>query len=173
MESPKPQDSLFAGKLLVAMAAKLSSELSTFSGWMITAFGALLGVMLANIESVTKFIPVKALGWSVSIFLSAVALHVIQRYLASIVAGSVAAGEAAEAIPPHDNVDMRYVLGQLEQSTLWPTRLLVRWSNSKIANGDLAVAGRMNARLAQIQAWLVFFQLGLVLWAAYSIARAL
>lgn len=126
---------------------------------MITGFGALLGLMLTNIESVSKFVPASVLGCSISIFLVAVVLHVVQRYLASIVISSTAVGKEVESIPIIGEINIQFVLNQLEASTLWPTRLLVKWSNAKISAGDLAVSGRVNAVMAQIQAWLVFTQL--------------
>lgn len=173
MEKPTSTDSYFVGKVLSLMAARLSAELSTFAGWMLTGFGALLGLILTNIESVSKFVPASSIGSSISIFLSAVVLHVVQRYLASIVASSTAIGKEIESIPAIGEINIQFLLRELEASTLWPTRLLVKWSNAKIREGDLAVGGRVNAVIAQLQAWMVFSQLILIIWAAYTIAKEL
>ena len=45
---PKINESIYAGKMLRTMAAAVNSELSTFSSWMIAAFGAAIGLLLAS-----------------------------------------------------------------------------------------------------------------------------
>jgi len=140
---------------------------------MILGFGAILGLVLANIDTVSKFVAPDALGLAIKLFLVAVVFNVLQRYMASIVSASVTLTGEIEAMPVHPNADMAALMGQLEDATLWPTKLMVRWSNRKIATGDFAVGGRLNARLAQAQAWFVFVQLIAVVSAALVIANAL
>jgi hypothetical protein len=167
------QDRIFAGRVLTAMASRVSAELGTFSSWMVAGFAAVLGLLVANLEAISRFITPDALGIAITFFLVAVVLHVFQRYMAAIVNASVALGKEVEAFPVHANLDIVFFSQQIEQATLWPMRFMVRWSNARILAGDLAVAGRLNAWLAQAQAWLVFFQLVAVVASASVIAMAL
>lgn len=173
MKSASPQDSIFAGRVLTAMANRVSSELVAFSSWILLGFGAILGLVLANIQTVSKFVAPESLGFAVKLFLVAVIFNVLQRYMAAIVSASVTLAKEVEAMPIHPNADMAAFLGEIEAATLWPMKIMVRWSSRKIAAGDFAVGGRLNARLAQAQAWFVFVQLIVVVAAALVIANAL
>lgn len=173
MKNVSPQDSIFAGRVLTAMANRVSSELVSFSSWMVLGFGAILGLVLANIDTVSKFVAPNAFGLAVKLFLVAVIFNVLQRYMAAIVSASVTLAKEVEAMPVHPNADIAAFMHQIEDATLWPMKLMVRWSNRKIAAGDFAVGGRLNARLAQAQAWFVFAQLIAVVAAALVIANAL
>jgi hypothetical protein len=155
------------------MASRVSENLATFSSWLVGSFAAILGLLIANINSVSKFVPAESLGSSASLFLVAVGFHVIQRYLAAIVAGSVAAGREAEALPTPESLNFVLVMEEIEKSTLWPARIVMRRLLSKVRNGDFAAAGRLNGRLAQVQGILVLAQMVIVICAGYVLAQAL
>lgn len=173
MTTESPRDSIFAGRVLTAMANRVSLELVAFSSWMLLGFGAILGLALANIETVSKFVAPESLGLAVKLFLVAVVFNVLQRYMAAIVSASVTLGKEVEALPIDPNLDIASFSRQIEGATFWPMKLMVRWSNRKIAGGDFAVGGRLTARLAQVQAWFVLVQVIAVLAAALVIANAL
>jgi hypothetical protein len=155
------------------MASRVSENLATFSSWLVGSFAAMLGLLIANIDSVSTFLPAKSVGTSASLFLVAVGFHVIQRYLAAIVAGSVAVGREAEAVPTHESLNFLLVMEEIEKSTFWPVRILMRRTLSKVRNGDFAAGGRLNGKLAQIQGFLVLSQMVVVIGAGYILARAL
>ena len=169
----KPHESGYAAKVLNAMAGSINTQLAAFSSWMVAGFGAVLGLLVANIDTIAPFIPPTIIGGAVKLFLVAVVLNVFQRYLAAIVAGSVTVGKEVESIPITQEIDLSYIIREIERATFWPTRILVRWSNRKVLSGDLAVGGRLNARLAQIQGWLVLVQMIAVVSAIFVIANGL
>lgn len=167
-----PQDSIFAGRVLIAMADQVSSKLA-FTSWMLLGFGGILGLVIANVQTVSKFVAPEALGYAIKLFLIALIFNVLQRYLASIVAASVALGKEIGALPIHENISMPGLSHEIERATLWPMKKMVRWSSKQVTAGDFAVSGRLSARLAQVQAWFVFVELLAVLASALVIANAL
>ena len=169
----KPHDSSLAAKILNAMAGSINSQMTAFSSWMVAGFGAMLGLLVANIDTVSPFIAPAVIGASVKLFLVALVLNVLQRYLAAMVAGSIAVAKEVELIPLDHEVDLSYIVREIEYATFWPTRILVQWSNRKALSGDLAVSGRLNVRLAQIQGWLVLVQMMVVVFSIVLIANGL
>ncbi len=174
MSTQQPvQELIVAGRLLMMMAARVSENLASFASWLIGSFAAVLGLLVANVDSVSQFLPSKSLGTATFIFLLAVGLHVIQRYLYAIVAGSVAASREAEELSTPQGLDFSRVMDEIERSSLWPVRILVARAMAKIRNGDFAAGGRLNAKLAQIQGYLVIAQMIIVVWAGSVLGRAL
>lgn len=169
----KPHESGVAAKVLNAMASSINAQLTAFSSWMVAGFGAVLGLLVANVDTIAPFIPPTTIGAAVKLFLVAVVLNVFQRYLAAMVAGSIAVGKEVESIPITQEIDINYIVREIECATFWPTRILVRWSNRKALSGDIAVSGRLNVRLAQIQSWLVLVQMIVVVFTIAIIANAL
>lgn len=167
------KEAIYLRKILTVMAHSLNAELTAFSSWMIAGLGAMIGLLIVNLEKIARFIPPSVVGDAAIWFLAAVALHVVQRYLGAIIAGSVATGKGVESIPFEAGMDLRSILDGIENSTLWPTRYLIRWTNRRVLAGELAFSGRLNSWIAQIQAWLVFFQLIAVAFAVWAIAAAL
>lgn len=147
--------------------------MTAFASWMVAGFGAMLGLLVANIDTVSPFIAPVVVGASVKLFLAALVLNVLQRYLAAMVAGSIAVAHEVQLIPIDHEVDLGYVVREIECATFWPTSILVRWSNRKALSGDLAVSGRLNVRLAQIQGWLVLGQMIVVVSSTVLIANGL
>lgn len=167
------QEDIYAGRMLSIMAQCISSELAKYSGWMIAGFGAFLGLIVANIDKVAPYIAPQAIGCSVSVFMVAVVLNVFQRYMAAIVASSGAVAKEVEAISIVPPFNMPYTLSQIELSTFWPARKFVGWSNAKILAGDIALAGRIQSTMAQIQGALVLLQMVATVSAAIVIVNAL
>jgi len=167
------ENKIFVNKVLILMAEKISHQLASFSGWMIVGFGAAISLLVANIAEVAKYIKPECIGLSVKLFLGAVVLNVIQRYMAAKVASVVTMLEKLESIPEPKALDLAYFRDQIEKVTFWPARIYLKWMNNKISNGDYTISGRMQGILAQIQAYLVFAQMILLVLAAYVIGNAL
>lgn len=165
-------EAIFLGKVLTMMANRMVTELVAFSSWMILGFSAVLGLMLANLGTVSNFLEPTTIGIVVKLFAVSVLLHVVQRYLAAIVMAGAALGKELESTPPND-LNFERFTQKLEEATLWPSRYMVRWSNRKILAGDLAVGGRMHAVMAQVLAWLAFAQAITAIAAALVIANSL
>ncbi len=147
--STSADENVYLGKVFLTMGAQISSGLATFSGWMLIGFVAILGALLANLDSATKFLAANAMSSIAGLFAAAVFFHVIQRYPAAIVASSAAAGKEIEEHPAPGGMRIEAILEHMEQATFWPTRYLVRRSNRKILQGDLAAGGRLILMLAR------------------------
>lgn len=140
---------------------------------MIGGFAAILGLLISNIDSVSNILPAKCVGASASLFLFAIGLHVLKRYLAALVLSGMAVIREMEAQPIVEGLNFDLVLDQLERSTFWPARILVRRNIAKVRDGDFAAGGRLYAKLAQIQGYFVLAQMIIVVAAAQVLARAL
>jgi hypothetical protein len=171
--SPSIAGRIYTGKVLMIMGARLSLGLTTFAGWLMLGFAAILGALLANLDSAAKFLSPDVVGNIAKLFTVAVLFYVLQRYSAAVVESSAAVAAEVEKQALPEDMDIRSFFEQLEGATLWPMRYMVRRSNRKILEGDLAAGGRMISTLAQIEAWLVFVQLLLVLAAAWVLADGL
>jgi hypothetical protein len=153
---PIPEsDSAYIGRVLMAMAECTSSGLSKFSGWMLVGYAGILGALLANLDSSSKFLAADTLSRLAILFSGAVFLNLLQRYSAAVVSSSAEVGKKVREQPIPQNIDIVVFLAELEHATLWPARLMVRRSNRKLLAGDLAAGGRLLSMFAQVEAWLV------------------
>lgn len=151
-------DSAYIGQVLIAMAECTSAGLSKFSGWMLVGYAAILGALLANLDSAENFLASNTLSRLAILFSAVVFLNLLQRYSAAVVSSSAEVGKKVREEPIPQNMDIVVFLAELERATLWPARLLVRRSNRKILAGDLAAGGRLLSTFAQVEAWFVFAQ---------------
>lgn len=156
--SPSASDSAYIGQVLMAMAQCMSAGLSKFSGWMLVGYAAILGALLANLDSAAKFLAPGTLSRLALLFSVVVLLNLLQRYSAAVVSSSAEVGKKVKEQPIPQNMNIVAFLTELEHATLWPARLMVRRSNRKVLAGDLAAGGRLLSTFAQIEAWLVFVQ---------------
>ncbi len=142
----------------MAMAECTSAGLSKFSGWMLVGYAAILGALLANLDSASKFLASGTLSRLALLFSVVVLLNLLQRYSAAVVASSAEVGKKVKEQPTPQNMDIVVFMTELEAATLWPARFMVRRSNRKLLAGDLASGGRLLSTFAQIEAWFVFAQ---------------
>lgn len=162
MTEPKDntQESIVAGKMLGIMAISVTTSLESFSGWLLAGSGAAFALMLTNIESVSNFILIASIKQAVFLFLIALAAGVIQRWLgASVRAGSLSSTDSeklGQELP--EGFDLSVVLKHVEQASFYPQRWLIAWQFKKLQAGDFAVSGRVVAKMAQIQGFLVLIQ---------------
>ncbi|HEY8159041.1 MAG TPA: hypothetical protein VIF10_10105 [Methylobacter sp.] len=166
-------DSAYIGQVLMAMAECMSASLSKFSGWMLIGFAAILGALLANLDSTAKFLASDTLSKLAMLFSVAVFLNLLQRYSAAVVSSSAEVGKKVREQPVPENMNIAVFLEELEHATLWPARLMVRRSNRKLLAGDLAAGGRLISTFAQIEAWLVFAQVLISVAATWVLACGL
>ncbi len=151
-------NSAYTAQVLVAMAECMSAGLSRFSGWMLVGYAAILGALLANLDSAAKFLAPGTLSRLALLFSVVVLLNLLQRYSAAVVSSSAEVGKKVKEQPIPQNMDIVVFLTELEHATLWPARLMVRRSNRKVLAGDLAAGSRLLSTFAQVEAWLVFGQ---------------
>jgi len=157
----------------MAMAECMSASLSKFSGWMLVGYAAILGALLANLDSAAEFLTPGTLSRLALLFSVVVLLNLLQRYSAAVVSSSAEVGKKVKEQPVPQNMNIVVFLMELEHATLWPARLMVRRSNRKLLAGDLAAGGRLLSTFAQVEAWLVFGQVLVSVAAALVLACGL
>lgn len=72
---------VIAGALISEIAGKMSQRLDTFATWLLAGFGAAVALMLVNHEALT-LLPVATVRAGLKLFVWAVIVTVIQKYLA-------------------------------------------------------------------------------------------
>lgn len=168
-EKPNRETQLFAGRVLNVMSGRVTAEISSFSSWFIAGAGALLAVVLNSIATLGPYLQIGHLSGSIKLFLAAAACNVFQRWLGAMVAGSVAVGTEIQGIQASSAVDRSAALAILKESTFRPIRWWLESVQKKTEADDLVVGPRLNARLSQIQSWLVLGQFVLLGWAAWRL----
>jgi hypothetical protein len=160
-----------ANKLLILMAGNASSAVDKFSSWLLTGFGVAFTLILTNIDSIVKFIPLSNIRDGILLYLFALFLGVIQKWLSSIISSGCGTSGEAEQIgkdlaDSSKDIDIDFILNEIERSTYYPAKWLVSFQYNKVKNGDLSAPGRMFGKLAQIQSYLVLAQ---AIFVIYSI----
>jgi hypothetical protein len=176
--SSEIQGRVAAGRLLSVTAGTAAASLDSFSGWLLSGFGAAYALLLANIEKVANFLDVAALRNALILFATATVAGVIARYLGAIVSAGAATSEAAAQLGKgleieNPEVAARVILGEISKATFWPARLLVTSAFRNVERGDYAAGGRLYARLVQVQSWLVVLLALSLVSSIWTITRGL
>ncbi|UYK76877.1 hypothetical protein NG825_00235 [Xanthomonas sacchari] len=174
-EFPEIHERVTAGRLLSLAAAHVSEHMGSFGTWLLVGVGATYSLVLANLASVQQFVSLWSVRSGLLLLLAAVALGVLQRWLAAIVGASSAAAEKADKIgrdlaDQDIDLDFQVLFREMERGTYYPAKWIVKRSYSKVMAGDFAAFGRMSAGIAQVQSYLVLAQVGCALAAIASIA---
>lgn len=164
-----------AGRLLSLVATHVSDQMGSFGTWLLVGVGATFSLVLANLASVQQFVSLWSVRSGLLLLLTAVVLGVLQRWLGAIVGASSAAAEKADKIgrdlaDQDINLDFQVLFREMERGTYYPAKWIVKHSFSKVVAGDLAASGRMSARIAQIQSFLVLAQVTVAIAAIATIA---
>ncbi len=161
----KVNESILSGKLLSATAKSATLSLEKFSAWLLTGFGAAFVLMLTNIESLSKFIPVESIKLGITLYLIALGAGVMQRWLGAQVQASISAAEESDKLSDDapGGIDFNNIHKDFEDVSFYPQKWLTKWQANKLRDGDYAVFGKLLARIAQIQATLVLIQACLVI----------
>lgn len=172
---PEVHERFAAGRLLALAAAHGSEHMGSFGTWLLVGVGATYSLVLTNLASVQEFVELWSIRSGLLLLLVAVVLGVLQRWLAAIVGASSAVAEKSAMIgrdlsEQGIDLDFSVLFREMERGTYYPAKWVVRRNYSKAVAGDLAVAGRMSAGIAQVQSLLVLVQVGFALAAIATIA---
>jgi ABC-type Fe3+-siderophore transport system permease subunit len=95
------QSVALAGALMAHLAGNLSAKFDTFATWLLAGFGAAVGLLLTSHE-VSSLVPAATIRWGAKLFLAAVCVTVVEKYLSIIVAaGSEGAEFSRSAFEDH------------------------------------------------------------------------
>lgn len=165
------EEQLFVNKIMMCMAASLTKEVSSFSSWMIAGAAAFYAVVINSFDQISDHLVPGAFSGSIKIFLVAAALNVIQRLVGSMVGSGYATHVEVGRLPPPTNMNVPAFLKALENVAWYPARWMVQRSYRKLQSGDLFSSGRQHVYLAQLQAWLVFIQIILIVISGWRLIR--
>lgn len=172
------QEKVLAGDLLTAGAAASSKVIDGFVSWLVTGAGAALTLLISNASSLSAFLAVENLACSVRFYLLGAALTILEKYWASIIAGSAAslefASEKGRRLAEEDvPINFSIVFDELSKATVWPGGRQARARLDEARRGDFAANGRRLARLAQFQGWIAIVISALVVVALGIVACSL
>jgi hypothetical protein len=167
-----------AAHALIAATRRVSESLSSFSGWLMAGFGGAFSLIVANVQTVSKFISLAHIRCALLLFLMGLVVAVLARLLGNMTVAAVAShddGEAlAKKIRESGNSFDTEVFAEEFQRGLFPwQRWLVKKSFKKARSGDVVAGARMIAKLSQVQAMLVLLHAVLAIGAAFVITLGL
>ena len=98
MKPSESQATVLAGQVLLVATQKVSASFDSFSGWLVTGFGAVVALFIANLEAVSKFASLASIKCAASLFVASAVLAVVDKLLAAFIAAGTAAGIEGAAI---------------------------------------------------------------------------
>jgi hypothetical protein len=178
MKASELQARVLAGQLLTLAARKSSSTLDIFSGWLLAGFGAGFALLLANLDSITKFLSLSNLKLGASLFLISAVLAVLEKLIASFVASGAGAGieggELGKKLAEDDvEFDRTVLFREIEKALFWPGSRFAKRAFEKAQAGDFAVTSRVFIKASQVQGVVVLGQAALSLAAAMVVVCGL
>ncbi len=165
-------EKVLASALLSEAAGKCSASLDSFSSWLLGGFAAALVFLISNVGSLQAHLPVIALRAAGRLFLIAVVLGLVEKYIATVLRGAAEASAAGREIGEkfaEFDLDFKIVFGELEKAMFPPLKWFVRRSLAKAQSGDFAASARSFVKWAQIQGFVVVVQAAVLLWAVYRL----
>ncbi|WP_149364050.1 hypothetical protein [Rhodanobacter sp. T12-5] len=164
---PHLHERVTASRLLSTTAAEISGKLDAFCNWLLLGVGAAYTLVFSHWAELRSLIAPCTLQISLALLLAAIVVGIFQRWLAAMVASSFATSEkssqvGAELAARGIEVDFAVVFSEMERGLFYPAKWIARSSFKKAVAGDLAAGGRLAAYISQIQSWLAFALVGLV-----------
>ena len=165
-------------RLLILQTRTISQRLPILSAWLLGGFGIGLGVVLANIETVSKFIHMTHVRFALLVFLCALAVAVLSNYLTAVINSNLAATEEVDALMKEVESsgrkwDIDFFISEYRRAFLPHIAWMVDLSFTKAKAGDILFGVRLTAKLSQIQAGLVIVQCFVALIAIGGLALGL
>jgi hypothetical protein len=174
MSVPKPlTESDLAKQALISNTRAVIKSMPGLSAWVLGGFGIGLGLFLAHIDVVSKFIYVTHVRFALVVFLFSVAAAVMANFLSTVIRSSLAVTDDLDAyVKEHQPSGLNLELFLTEyRRGLFPH---VAWMTDKAMQkaraGDKLFGARLVAKMSQIQGLLVFGQCVLALVALGGLA---
>ena len=178
-EPEAPMNELIAAKQThLAATRRVSEALPQFSTWLLGGLAAAFALIIANVETVSKFIAITHIRFGLLVFLASLALAVIVTYLSTIVRAGLAAQDDGESLArkiatSSAKLDINLYMKEYERGLLPPVRWIAHSAMKKTKAGDVVAGARMIAKLSQLQALLVVLQGVLAVLAISALACGL
>lgn len=167
-----------ASQALLAATRRATESLSSFSGWLMAGFGAAFSLIIANVETVSKFVSLPHLKCALLLFLASLVIAVVVRLFGAMVGAGVASHEDGESIgiklgASGEPFDISLFIAEFQRGLLPPYRWIAARSMARARSGDTAAGARTIAKLSQLQALLVLLQAAVAIAAAVTFVLGL
>lgn len=169
-------EQIVVGKIMVHASVKGSEKLDAFSGWMLTAFGAMLAFLLGKLTDLSPYITKETLPALVRLFLCALVVGVIAKFVATIAASLGAGAEAGESASKQAEghfFDPVVFMAEFEKAAWGLNKWGVRWAVKRLRMGDFACSGRVANYVLQLQVVLSVLQSGFCMYAVWVLYKGL
>jgi hypothetical protein len=174
---------LLAGALMAHSAGNLSAKFDTFATWLLAGFGAAVGLLLTSHE-VNVLVPAASIRYGATLFLTAVCVTVVEKYISIIVAaGSEGAEFSRATFEDHLkkrteqgqplNLNMQTFVREFLRPLFKPAVWLASFALRKIAAGDFNAGVRQLVVMSQTQGVLLMVEVGLFVAAIWRIVATL
>lgn len=177
------QSTVLAGALMAHMAGNLREKFDTFATWLLAGFGAAVGLLLSNDKASTlETAPMIRSG--TELFVWAMCVTVVEKYLAIIVAASSEAAafsrttfkeylkERREA-KLSETLSMQTFVKEFVRPIFKPAAWLASIQIRKVMAGDLNAGARPMVIISQTQGALLLVEIGLFVAAIVKVVAAL
>jgi hypothetical protein len=161
---PTPEQKL-ASRSLEAMASSVSKAMLDFEKWLVAGYGAIFALAVPKVADLSQVIAPANLKWALAALATALVLSVFALFLAAqIVAGNSVREELQKGLPEligsfDRPVDLDGWAAEQLRGLWWPATTAYRYSMRKLKAGDWTAGGRLVAKLAQAQTFVVFAQI--------------
>jgi hypothetical protein len=177
------QSVALAGAVMAHLAGNLSAKFDTFATWLLAGFGAAVVLLLTSHE-ISVLVPAASIRYGAKLFLAAVCVTVVEKYLSIIVAGgSEGADFARSTLEDHLkkrreqglplNLNMQTFIGEFLRPLFKPAVWLASFALRKIAAGDFNAGARQLVVMSQTQGALLLAEVGLFIAAIWRIVATL
>jgi len=149
-----------ASQSLIVAASKVNESLGSFSGWLVAGVGAAFSLLLANFETVTRFICISNVRNALVLLVIGLVVAVLARLLAAMVSSALGSYEAGSTLGKNlqesgKQLDVNIYISEFERGLFPYQRWVARRTMMKVKAGDTVATARMIAKMSQVQALLV------------------
>jgi hypothetical protein len=180
LEEAKPvlNAKIMAITSLVTAAKKSNESLESFSGWLIVGVGTAFSLLLANFETVSRFVCVSYVRNALLCLVLGLVVSILARLLSAMVASAIGSHEASTAfvkqfVNTDETVDLDVFITEFERGLFPYQRWVARRSMEKARSGDTVAGARMIAKLSQVQTLFVLSEAALTIAAAAILVAGL
>jgi hypothetical protein len=174
---------LLSGAAMAHIAGSLSAKFDTFATWLLAGFGGAVALLLTSHE-VNALVAPSIVRYGAKLFLAAVFVTVVEKYISIMVAGGSEGAEFSRtAFEDHfkvrreQNLSLNFNMQMFIAEFLRPIFKPALWFGSfalrKIAAGDFNAGVRQLVVMSQIQGALLLLEIGLFVAAVWRIVEAL
>ncbi|MET3930575.1 hypothetical protein ABIE51_002462 [Lysobacter sp. OAE881] len=155
---------MHARTIMIQASAKASSLVDTYSTWLMAGLAAFVAVLISNQEKVAKLVTPEMLTSSLVILFIVVAIGIVQKAVAVMVAASAAGENVGRDVAERGEAVAGFsiVIREILAGTLPPIRWFMRRRLLRVLRGDIAADGKSTYQFAQAQTVLAIVQMLLV-----------